>query len=234
MDDIAAAPVFRDDDAARALLEELRWPKGVVCVRNPDHMGALKIGGSKRSHRKGLYVCPACRTERPSAQYTVTVGTMFERTRVPLRHWMHALYLWSIDGEPVIQDVQSSTGVTYKTAWLMWERVHAAARLYKGQLRAFGTGVRNVMREKQSKAVARGLFRYEADKLRAKGVHPSQHTIRATGILSSSASALALRDKTTRPALDRTEALVRLMLATDPSALDKFKRHKRRKIGRGS
>jgi hypothetical protein len=51
MDDIAAASVFRDDDAARALLENLRWPKGVVCVRNPGHKGVLKVGGSKRSHR---------------------------------------------------------------------------------------------------------------------------------------------------------------------------------------
>jgi hypothetical protein len=72
---------------------------------------------------------------------------MFERTRVPLRHWMHALYLWS-DGEPVIQDAQRYTGVTYKTAWLMWERVHAAARLYKGQLPAFGAGIRSIMKDK--------------------------------------------------------------------------------------
>lgn len=215
-------PIFQDDDAARALLEKLRWPNGAICVRNLDHTEVVKIGGSKHSHRKGLYVCLTCRAEGVSAQFTVTVGTMLERTRVPIRLWLQALRVWSANCSS-IQDVHLSTGVTYKTAWQMWERVEAAARLYKGQLRPFtGTKVGDILRAKQSKSVARGLYPREAELLRQQGKHPAQHTIKAEGVLSSTVKL----DKAT---LDRTEALTRLMLATDPNALDKFKKHKKRK-----
>ena len=75
------AKCFSDEDAARALLEELRWGKdGAVCPHcggTAPHKLTPKEG-SKRPGRKGLYKCRACRK-----QFTVTVGTVFEDSHTP-------------------------------------------------------------------------------------------------------------------------------------------------------
>ncbi|WP_425597382.1 transposase, partial [Thalassobaculum salexigens] len=79
-------PVFQDADKARLHLEAVRWPEGPFC----PHCGETKeIGALKgKSHRPGLYKCYSCRE-----QFTVTVGTVFERSKVPLNKWLLATYL---------------------------------------------------------------------------------------------------------------------------------------------
>lgn len=74
------APDFTDEDKAREHLESLRWREGPLC----PHCGsfnAKRLQGSK--HRKGLVQCNYCRE-----QFTVTVGTVFERSKVPLHKWL--------------------------------------------------------------------------------------------------------------------------------------------------
>ena len=77
---------FKSDEAAREHLEGLRWPHGPVC----PHCGAVenikKLEESPK-HRPGLYKCYVCK-----GQFTVTVGTLFERSKVPLRKWFLAVY----------------------------------------------------------------------------------------------------------------------------------------------
>ncbi|MBI4736845.1 MAG: transposase, partial [candidate division NC10 bacterium] len=79
---------FSDEDSAREYLEALRWPNGPVCA----HCGALEPyrivpkAGSKT--RKGLWKCKACRK-----QFTVTVGTIFEDSHIPLSKWLLAIHL---------------------------------------------------------------------------------------------------------------------------------------------
>jgi transposase-like protein len=75
---------FENDTAARALLERLRWPDGPQCPRC-DAQGpeVFLIGGEKHSHREGLYHCKPCRKG-----FSVTVGTSFERLRIPLSTWV--------------------------------------------------------------------------------------------------------------------------------------------------
>jgi transposase-like protein len=82
------SPVLQSDSEARAWLERVLWPSGPVC----PHFGTLNeatlIDGEKHSHRDGLYMCNACRK-----QFTVTVGTIFERSHVPLHKWVQAALL---------------------------------------------------------------------------------------------------------------------------------------------
>ena len=82
------APFFQDADKARERLESIRWPNGPIC----PHCGNCdpeKIKGLQgKAHRKGLYQCAECRE-----QFTVTVGTVFERSKIPLNKWLLATHL---------------------------------------------------------------------------------------------------------------------------------------------
>ncbi len=72
-------PVFHNEDKARKWLESHVWPDGPYC----PHCGsveATKLHG--KAHRPGVYQCNGCRQ-----QFTVTVGTLFERSKIPLSKW---------------------------------------------------------------------------------------------------------------------------------------------------
>ncbi len=80
------APQFKDPEAARLHLEAVRWPNGAICPHCAvigDHY-ALK----GKAHRPGLWKCHACRE-----QFSVTVGTVFERSKIKLNVWLQAVYL---------------------------------------------------------------------------------------------------------------------------------------------
>ena len=83
-------PIFNDLDKAREALELARWPNGPYCPHcgNADEDLIAKVEGVKKSHRAGLYYCNECK-----GQFTVTVGTVFERSKVPLTKWWLASHL---------------------------------------------------------------------------------------------------------------------------------------------
>ena len=70
------------EDQARAYLESIRWPKGPACPRCGD-TSVYRMSG--KSTRPGLLKCRGCR--KP---FSVTVGTIFERSHISLRHWLMA------------------------------------------------------------------------------------------------------------------------------------------------
>ncbi len=115
-------PIFTEPELAREHLERTRWPQGPICPHCGVVDEATLIGGS--TARPGLYQCnvKACRE-----QFTVTVGTVFERSKVPLNKWLLASYLISSSkmGCPAHQ-LHRTLGVTYKTAWFMAHRIRAA------------------------------------------------------------------------------------------------------------
>jgi len=113
-------PIFTDVDKARAHLEATRWPNGPICPHCGVIDEATQLHG--QAHRPGLYQCNACRE-----QFTATVGTVFERSKVPLNKWMLASFLMasSKKGVSALQ-IQRSLGVTYKTAWFMMHRLREA------------------------------------------------------------------------------------------------------------
>jgi len=114
------APHFQDPDAARLYLEALRWPNGPVC----PHCGAIgdhyQLQG--KSHRPGLWKCKDCRE-----QFSVTVGTVFERSKIALNVWLQAVYLLCSSKKGIsAHQLHRTLDVTYKTAWFMAHRIREA------------------------------------------------------------------------------------------------------------
>jgi transposase-like protein len=119
-------PIFTDETAAREALEAARWPNGPYCPHcgNSDPGKIAKIEGTKRSHRPGLYYCNECK-----GQFTVTVGTVFERSKVPLTKWWLATHLLGASKKGMsAHQLHRMLGVTYKTAWFMSHRIREAMR----------------------------------------------------------------------------------------------------------
>jgi transposase-like protein len=117
-------PIYHDDDAARAHLERLLWPQGPVCPRcgvTDDRI--TKLQGA--STRPGVYKCKDCR--KP---FTVTVGTVMERSKVSLSQWVLAAHFMasSKKGMSALQ-LQRMMGCTYETAWFLFHRLREAARV---------------------------------------------------------------------------------------------------------
>lgn len=116
------AEIFTDADKARTHLEATRWPHGPICAHCGVVNEATAIKG--RSARAGLYQCNACRE-----QFTVTVGTVFERSKVPLNKWLLATYLMASSKKGISShQIGRTLGVTYKTAWFMTHRIREAMR----------------------------------------------------------------------------------------------------------
>ncbi len=114
-------PIFTDKEAARLHLEATRWPEGAVC----PHCGSFNVKAlTGKSHRAGLRQCneKECRK-----QFTVTVGTVFERSKVPLNKWLLATHLLTASKKGMsAHQIHRMIGVTYKTAWFMCHRIREA------------------------------------------------------------------------------------------------------------
>ena len=113
-------PIFHDEAAARAHLEAQRWPNGPVCPHCGVIGEATRLAGAK--HRPGLLECRACRR-----QFSVTVGTVFERSHVPLNKWVLAVQLLTSSKKGMSShQLSRMLDVTYKTAWFMSHRIREA------------------------------------------------------------------------------------------------------------
>lgn len=109
--------VFQDPAAAREWLEARLWPHGPVCA----HCGV--VGEAKAlSKPPGTYQCNACRK-----QFTVTVGTVFERSHIPLNKWLMATFLFTASKKGIsAHQMHRLLGITYKSAWFMMHRLREA------------------------------------------------------------------------------------------------------------
>jgi transposase-like protein len=119
----AQNPIFNDLDAARQALEAVRWPDGPVCPHCGTYGDRIVLLAGK-SHRPGLYFCNECQ-----GQFTVTVGTVFERSKIPLTKWWLATHLLNSSKKGIsAHQMHRLLGVTYKTAWFMMHRIREAMR----------------------------------------------------------------------------------------------------------
>lgn len=117
-------PIFTDVDKAREHLEAQRWPNGAICPHCGNADPAKITGLKGKAHRPGLYQCAECRE-----QFTVTVGTVFERSKIPLNKWMLAVHLMCASKKGIsAHQLHRMLGVTYKTAWFMCHRIREAMR----------------------------------------------------------------------------------------------------------
>lgn len=115
-------PIFNDEEKAREALEAVRWPNGPVCPHCGGVERIAKLEG--KSSRPGLYYCNDC-----YGQFTVTVGTVFERSKVPLTKWWLATHLMGSSKKGVsAHQLHRMLGVTYKTAWFMAHRIREAMK----------------------------------------------------------------------------------------------------------
>jgi len=115
-------PIFHDEKAAREHLETLLWPDGPVCPRcgvMGDRITKLK----GKSTRPGVYKCKDCR--KP---FSVTVGTVMERSHIPLSKWVLAAQLMasSKNGMSALQ-LKRMLGTSYETAWFLFHRLRECA-----------------------------------------------------------------------------------------------------------
>jgi transposase-like protein len=115
-------PIFTDNDKAREWLEARVWASGRSCPHcgTVDHSTLLK----GKTHRPGVYQCLDCRE-----QFTVTVGTVFERSKIPLSKWLAALFLMVASKKGVsAHQVHRMLGISYKSTWFMMHRLREAMR----------------------------------------------------------------------------------------------------------
>jgi len=115
-------PIFFDEDKAREWLEARVWPNGPVCPHCGTVDEATLMKG--KSHRVGLYQCNAC-----CEPFTVTVGTLYERSKVPLNKWLHITHLMmaSKKGMSALQ-ISRMLGLPYKTAWFICHRIRESLK----------------------------------------------------------------------------------------------------------
>jgi hypothetical protein len=105
---ILDATFFRDEEAAYSKLESVLWPHGTEC---PD-----------KKVRHGLWKCADCKK-----QFTVTVGTVFESSHIPLHKWLQAAYLLNSSKKGIsAKQIERTLQITYKSAWFMMHRLREA------------------------------------------------------------------------------------------------------------
>ena len=119
---------FATDDKAREYLETIRWPNGPVCphCQNAEKAKIWKIEANPaKKVRAGLYQCGAC-----NGQFTVTVGTIYEDSHIPLRKWLVAWYMLSTSkkGISALQVQRMLALGSYRTAWMMMHKIRHALR----------------------------------------------------------------------------------------------------------
>ena len=167
-------PHFTDEDKAREYLEAMRWPEGPVC----PHCGLIGEAGRIvrkektkeqviemlrarkriRKAQKGLWKCKGCKK-----QFTVTVGTIFEDSHIPLHKWLLAIHLLTSSKKGMsAHQLMRNLGIKqYKSAWFMAHRIRYALtgelpEPMTGVIEADETYIGGRFRQHQSTAVKPG------------------------------------------------------------------------------
>jgi transposase-like protein len=111
---------FRNDDAARAYLEGVLWPDGPVC----PHCGV--VNHAYPTKRKGVYRCAekVCRKD-----FTVTMRTVMERSKIALHKWLQAFHLMCSSKKGIsAHQLHRTLDIGYEAAWFMCHRIREAMR----------------------------------------------------------------------------------------------------------
>jgi transposase-like protein len=163
---VTLAQKYSDPDTAREFLESLLWPEGPVCphCKNTTDKPIYKLtpkATSTRPARKGLYKCGACRK-----QFTVTVGTIFEDSHIPIGKWLMAIFLLCSSKKGISShQLHRMLDITYKSAWFMTHRIRYAmgegplAKLLEGTIEVDetfvgGKGDRKTQQDRKTTVIA--------------------------------------------------------------------------------
>ena len=108
---------FHSEDRCREYLEDLRWPDGVQCPR-------CEATNIYRVPSRSQYECGSC-----GYDFSVTSGTMFHDTHLPLTKWLMGVYLMVESKKGIsAKQMERTLGISYKTAWYLNHRVRDAVR----------------------------------------------------------------------------------------------------------
>jgi transposase-like protein len=126
-------PIFTDEEAARKHFEAIRWPDGVTCPHCGVVGEATELQG--KSTRPGLYKCRAC--QKP---FTATMGTLYERSHIPLHKWLLATHLLAASKKGIsAHQLWRMLGFgSYRTAWFMAHRIREGMAPLKGKAGPLG------------------------------------------------------------------------------------------------
>ncbi|MDE2040292.1 MAG: IS1595 family transposase [Elusimicrobia bacterium] len=116
--------VAQSEEKARAYLEATLWPNGPICphCKATDVYRMTPKATSKKPGRSGLLRCRPCKK-----QFTVTVGTIFEGSHIPLHKWLMAVHFLTASKKGMsAHQLHRMLGVTYKAAWFMAHRLRYA------------------------------------------------------------------------------------------------------------
>ena len=125
-------PIFSSELLALQYLESVRWRLHRYCPKCGEMERTSPV--KSKNHRPGLYYCNSCRST-----FTVTVGTIFERSKVPMNKWLLAFQLMvaSKKGMPALQ-LHRMIDVSYNTAWFMCHRIREAMTPTEAQKKKLG------------------------------------------------------------------------------------------------
>jgi transposase-like protein len=127
-------PIFHDEDKAREHFEKLGWPDGPFCPHCGETEKVYALNG--KTTRPGLHHCNSC-----EQAFTITVGSVMERSHVPLTKWALAFQLMAASKKGVsAKQLERMLGVTYRTAWFMAHRIRTAMTPKKGGSKLGGEG----------------------------------------------------------------------------------------------
>src|SRR3954454_18833204 len=116
-------PIFHDEETARRHFEAQRWPGGPICPHCGVVGNATEMKG--KSTRPGVYKCKDCRK-----QFTATVGTLYERSHIPIHKWLLATRLLCASKKSMsAHQLWRQLGFgSYRTAWFMAHRIREGMR----------------------------------------------------------------------------------------------------------
>lgn len=108
---------FHSEDKCRVYLEEMRWPDGITCPRcSSKSISNIK---ERRQHD-----CNICRY-----QFSVTTGTIFHDTHLPLWKWFLAIYMILESKKGIsANQIKRTIDISYKTAWYLCHRIRNALK----------------------------------------------------------------------------------------------------------
>lgn len=117
-----SSPIYSNEDAAREQLEAIRWPDGRFCPHCGSTEQTSPLGGE--SMGPGWYYCASCQDK-----FTVRVGTIFERSHIPLHKWLLGFRLMAGSKKGIsAHQLHRTLNITYKSAWFMAHRIREAMK----------------------------------------------------------------------------------------------------------
>ncbi len=119
-----AIEFFADEDRAHAYMIQTRWPDGVVTCPTCGAAGPSWLAKQRRFQ---------CKTKHARRQFSVKVGTIFEDSPLPLKHWLLATWqITNCKNGISSYELARALGVTQKSAWFMLHRIRLAMQAKGG------------------------------------------------------------------------------------------------------